>query len=130
MTSARLRVVALGVWLLLLAWAAAVLVPHLVRGGLQPCAKLDARLCHDLGPADCAIWAEALGRYGAASTTPHRPRRNRTVIVEAALHRLLGWDDRHADNPLCYDELAPDVYPHVLAGIRGNVATHRHVSPP
>lgn len=37
------------------------------------------------------------------------------------MHKLLGWDAAHADNPLCYDELAPTLYPQVLAAVRASV---------
>jgi hypothetical protein len=117
---------AFGVWLLLLAWAAVLLVPPLARGGLKPCARLDARLCVDLGPEECAVWTGLLGRRGAASTMPHHARYARTARIEGALHGFLGWDDSRADNPRCYDELA--AYPHVLARIRAAVAEQRKLT--
>jgi hypothetical protein len=92
------------------------------RGGLRPCNRLDARLCADLGPAACDVWKDRLHRLGAASVEPHEWRHNRTFLIDLALHKLLGWDAAHADNPLCYTELEDEVYPKILEAVRGAVA--------
>ena len=93
----------------------------LARGGLRPCERLDQRLCADLGAAGCDVWTRALGRRGAASSEPHHWRRNRTFVLDLALHKVLGWDAAHADNPLCYDELEDTLYPTILSSVRASV---------
>ena len=127
---ARRRTAVLTSWLgglAVVAWVAYALGALLVRGGLHPCDRLDARLCRDLGAADCAIWTTRLHRVGAASSEPHRFRGNRTALVDLALHRALGWDARRADNPLCYDELTDGIYPPILAAVRQSVTAARSV---
>lgn len=94
----------------------------LARGGLRPCDRLDQRLCGDLGPEACAVWQVHLHRAGAASSQPHHWRRNRTVVLDVALHKVLGWDAPRADNPLCYDELEDSLYPTILGAVRAAVA--------
>jgi hypothetical protein len=93
----------------------------LARGGLRPCERLDQRLCADLGPGACDVWTRQLQRRGAASSEPHHWRRNRTFALDLALHKLLGWDAAHADNPLCYDELEDALYPAILSSVRASV---------
>ncbi len=95
----------------------------LKRGGLYPCDRLDARLCADLGPGACDVWMNRLHRVGAASVEPHEWRHNRTFLIDLALHKLLGWDAAHADNPLCYTELEDEVYPKILEAVRGAAKT-------
>jgi hypothetical protein len=99
----------------------AMAAPDLVRGGLRPCERLDQRLCADLGTEGCAVWTQYLHRGGAASGEPHHWPRNRAFILDLAIHKLLGWDAAHADNPLCYDELDPALYPQILTAVRASV---------
>ena len=102
-----------------LVWVGAGLAGHVARGGLRPCERLDDRLCADLGPEDCALWKTRLGRVGSGSVQPHRLRGNRGAIWDVAVHKLLGWDMSRSDNPLCYDQLADDMYPQLLGAVRG-----------
>jgi hypothetical protein len=101
---------------------AVLLGPPLAHGGFRPCQRLDAQLCADLGPGECEIWKTRLARVGSPSTQPHSWRGNRMIFVDIAVHKLLGWDASKSDNPLCADELGPQVYPTILAAVRGAVA--------
>jgi hypothetical protein len=97
------------------------LLGQLWRGGLRPCRNLDERLCRDLGPQSCDVWKNQLGGSMAGSSQPHEWRRNKTAVVDVAVHKLLGWNASREDNPLCYDQLDDAVYPQILAGIRAAV---------
>ena len=94
-------------------------------GGLRPCERLDDRLCRDLGPDDCAIWKDQLGRVGSGSRQRHSWRGNRMVFVDLAIHKVLGWDAAHSDNPLCNRQMGEQLYPAVLSAVRDAVAGHR-----
>ena len=98
------------------------LIVQFWRGGVRPCRNLDRRLCEDLGPRGCDVWMNQLGRAVAGSSQPHEWRRNKTVVVDVAVHKLLGWDAARQDNPLCYDQLDDAVYPQILGAIRQAVA--------
>jgi hypothetical protein len=108
--------------LAVVAWMGAEVAGALARGGAHPCARLDERLCADLGATDCALWKTRLGRAGAASTQPYHARGGRAGLFELAVGKILGWDFRHADDPLCSRELDPEVYPRILEGVRAVVA--------
>ena len=43
-------------------------------------------------------------------------------MLDVAMHKVLGWDAAHADNPLCYDELDDTLYPAILNAVRTSVA--------
>src|SRR5690242_4882992 len=86
--------------LVLAIWMLPDLTGTLRRGGLHPCARLDQRLCADLGAARCDVWTNRLHRSLAASSQPHQWRRNKTAVVDVIGHKLFGWDAAHEDNPL------------------------------
>jgi hypothetical protein len=111
-------------------WIALALGGHLRRGGLRPCDRLDERLCADLGATDCAFWKTRLGRAGSGSSEPHELRRNRTALVDLALHKALGWSMATQDNPRCYDQLTDDLYPQTLGVVRTIVAKGRSAQSP
>ncbi len=98
------------------------LIAQLWRAGLRPCRNLDQRLCADLGPQDCTVWKNDLHGAFTGSSQPHTWRGNKTVAVDVAVHKLLGWDASRQDNPLCFDQLSADVYPNILSAIRTAVA--------
>jgi hypothetical protein len=121
--SKRLSLIAsLLILAVIVGWAVRDTIGDLRRGGVQPCRRLDEKLCADLGAAACEIWKTRLGRAGSASGTPHRWRQNRTLSVDVIAHKLFGWDAAHADNPLCYQELADATYPAILNAVRTMVA--------
>jgi hypothetical protein len=106
-------------------WLVSVAGATVARGGLRPCDRLDERLCHDLGSSDCDLWKTHLGGTGAASTQPYQVRGHRAGLFELALHVVLPWNMKKADNPLCYDELGDDLYPTILGAVRDIVAKER-----
>jgi hypothetical protein len=112
----------LGVLVVLMLVMQPGLIVQVWRGGLRPCRNLDRRICKDLGPRACDVWVNQLGRTISGSSQSHEWRRNKTVVVDVAVHKLLGWDAAHQDNPLCYDQLDDAIYPKILGAIRQAVA--------
>jgi hypothetical protein len=118
----RLSVIA---GLAVVGWLVSVAATTVARGGLRPCDRLDERLCRDLGPSDCDLWKKRLGGTGAASTQPYEVHGHRAGLFQLALHVVLPWNIKKADNPLCHDELGADLYPTILGAVREIVAKER-----
>jgi hypothetical protein len=97
------------------------LAVELWRGGLHPCASLKKRLCADLGPTGCQVWQNDLNGAFAACGQSHDFPRNKSRVVDVAIHKLLGWDANREDNSLCYLQLDDAAYAQVLAAVRGPV---------